>query len=48
MIHNSFYAYLWLDPRNQSPFYAGKGSGYRARDVKSHSHNKQALETTPF
>lgn len=32
-----FYTYLYIDPRNDEPFYVGKGSGRRAWA----SHSKQ-------
>lgn len=33
----TFYAYLYIDPRNDKPFYVGKGSGSRIHD--SHKEN---------
>lgn len=31
MISSGFYAYVYADPRDQAPFYVGKGQGRRAR-----------------
>lgn len=38
-----FYVYLYIDPRTDTPFYAGKGSGRRARDFSSHNHNSTVM-----
>jgi len=36
-----FYVYLYIDPRNQKPFYVGKGSGNRM-----YEHLNETIEIT--
>jgi len=37
---NKFYVYTWIDPRNQTVFYVGKGKGKRAYSVYKKHRNE--------
>jgi len=40
-MNNKFYVYIYYDPRNNQPFYVGKGTGARLYD-----HLKESIERT--